>query len=375
MSRFVAPTVTLALIVQTMIGHAMGADKLTLTLRPTSIPTGKVVRVSDIADIRGGDTSLRKRVADLDIEETPLVGEQIEITSEQLVFRLRLAGIRASAVEVRGSVVRVGTRDATGSGEHLSEVARSVSRTAVPSDKQSQSRPSETSSMADTFDQESTTDCQIISAAQKCVLKRLPWPEEDVEFQVIQPQPREIDQLGSLRIQKLSAELRSTGAPIGRASVRVLVTTADQRSVEVPVVLDVKHFDHVVLAAKGIQRGQIITAEHLFVDRRDVSQLSNYCATSAELVGRRAKRTISSLQPLRLADVENASTSPASNPVLVKRRDRLKVIGRSGILAVTITGEALQDGRAGEVIQVKNVNSNSVLRGRVINASEVEVQE
>ena len=76
---------------------------------------------------------------------------------------------------------------------------------------------------------------------------------------------------------------------------------------------------------------------------------------------------------VRQADVETAARP--SEPFLVKRRDRVKLIGRTELLLVTVVGEALQDGRVGEVIKVRNVDSNATVHGRVLNASEVEVTQ
>jgi flagella basal body P-ring formation protein FlgA len=62
-----------------------------------------------------------------------------------------------------------------------------------------------------------------------------------------------------------------------------------------------------------------------------------------------------------------AYTAPAIDPreFVVKSRDNVKVIAIIGTTRIEVVGEALQDGRVGQVIRVRNVDSNSIVHGRV----------
>jgi hypothetical protein len=51
--------------------------------------------------------------------------------------------------------------------------------------------------------------------------------------------------------------------------------------------------------------------------------------------------------------------------VLIKASDNVKVIAVIGAARVEAVGEALQEGRAGDVIRVRNTESNRIVRGRV----------
>ena len=60
-------------------------------------------------------------------------------------------------------------------------------------------------------------------------------------------------------------------------------------------------------------------------------------------------------------------TAPARDPrtVLVKSSDNVKIIANIGTARLEALGEALQDGHVGDVIRVRNVESNRVVHGRV----------
>ena len=48
-------------------------------------------------------------------------------------------------------------------------------------------------------------------------------------------------------------------------------------------------------------------------------------------------------------------------------------VAKVGQLRLTAVGEALQDGLAGEMIRVRNVDSNKIVSGRVLECAVVEV--
>ena len=76
--------------------------------------------------------------------------------------------------------------------------------------------------------------------------------------------------------------------------------------------------------------------------------------------------------PARSAVQERSAIRPAGysaplagRDILVKARDNVKLIANVGTARLEALGEALQDGRVGEVIRVRNVESSRVIHGRV----------
>lgn len=122
-----------------------------------------------------------------------------------------------------------------------------------------------------------------------------------------------------------------------------------------------------------------------FMIRGDVVHVvSRYAATSRVATATQPSRVPA--QPVSLQKDKPASSpppavrtgSPASTPRViepfaVKRRDRVKAIARIGDSTVSVTAEAQQDGRVGDVIKVKNIDSNATIYGRVLSSTELEV--
>lgn len=326
--------------------HAAEAP-ITIRLRSPNEPITDVVRIGDVADVTGGDESLRRQIAQLDLDDVPAAGQQFDVTPQQVAFRLRLAGIDPQSISIRGMIGNTPNQPRD-------------SRVPVKWAPQTRAQPDVASA-----------EQAVIAAAVACLKKQLPWSDECLDVQLAQSLPRELqDRPASAGY---TAEWRSAGTPQGRIALRIIRQAAGEKSVDVPVQFDVRHFEEIVVTSRPIARGEVIVASDLEIARRDVTQSVGYSTTSESLVGRKAKRILPAGHVLKATDAE--APVRAAEPPIVKRRDRVKVIARSGALVIEMAGESQQDGRAGDVIKVRNITSNALISARVRGAGEVEVVE
>ncbi len=339
------------LIVLLVFGNSVRSEnravaRVMITLRPQTRTLSDVVRIVDVADLSGGDEALRERIAALDLDDAPAASESLDISPRQIEFRLRLAGVDPRLVSIRGSTLPASTNKLA--------KAQTVVQLA------SQSR---------TANMHLSTEQAVLAAVQACLKKQLPWPEEDIVVQLVQPLPRELRD--SPTSATFSAEWRSTGTPLGRITLQIVRQVTGQRTLEVALPFEVRHFEKVLVTSQPIARGQVIVASDLEFGRQDVTQLTGFSSSSDQLVGQKAKRILPAAHVLKTGDLEPVVR--VVGPPIVKRLDRVKVIAHSGALHVEMAGEAQKEGRAGDVIKVKNIHSNALISARVLSASEVEV--
>ncbi|CAM3029474.1 hypothetical protein GCM10011247_07560 [Pseudomonas plecoglossicida] len=124
------------------------------------------------------------------------------------------------------------------------------------------------------------------------------------------------------------------------------------------VTVQVSVFVQAVVAAKILERGGVITADML--ERREVSVSKNsrgLFSQADEVIGLSAKRRIRSQQVL--------NQGMLVSPWLVRRGERVRMVARHGEIQAVTQGEALKDGRSGQVIQVKNLASGSIIDAQV----------
>lgn len=71
------------------------------------------------------------------------------------------------------------------------------------------------------------------------------------------------------------------------------------------------------------------------------------------------------LKPAPKPVASDPATPGGESPVLIKPRDLVRLVAKIGAVNVSARGEALQDGRLGQAIRVRNIASNKVVTGRV----------
>jgi len=110
-----------------------------------------------------------------------------------------------------------------------------------------------------------------------------------------------------------------------------------------------------------------VTQEVRFVDTlRDELRLTDLTELSP-------RRTIRPGEVLTLRDFEEQVGNDQAQQ-LIRTRDSVRITGvRKGLKFVVPAAEAMQSGRKGQLIRVKNLHSNKVVVARVVGRGEVEV--
>ncbi|MDA1018128.1 MAG: flagellar basal body P-ring formation chaperone FlgA [Planctomycetota bacterium] len=398
-------------VVQIVLRHAVRA------------PASAYVQVRDVAELSGGAAPLRERLGLYDLEASPLTSELVRISSAQVRYRLLLADIPDTAFQVHGKASMVvgmsplptnrvptnhaptpglqqatpccsGTSEASaayqarlignpqrsGTPQPLFGTSRPVNPIPFQTNAQSNSlqQVSHTTSVrtgepaAEQYTENKAERNPAVIAAKECVIKRLPWKSQDVQIRLASDIP---DQLASSALERdveLDARLRTPWPPLGRVHVGVSVIRDGKRETELPVMLEVHQDRDVVTAKRKIIAGAKFGRDDLTLGRRRVTKLTGYPASVEALIGRVAARTIETGAVVRDQDI---GTQPVKqNPVVIQREDRIRCyVKAGGIMTISVSGEALQDGRVGETIKVRNVDSKKIVQGRVISAHEVEI--
>lgn len=359
------------------------ASPVEITLWPNCTAIGDVVLMSHIARVSTTDEVQRSQIEALDIAEAPTGGKTTEVTSRLVGFRLQMAGIdphrvaiRGSKTEVRGLLTSVRTAMSTTepSDAKIRAAVHAPVESAVAAVRSDEQAPPATapSGPVESANGRSVEEA-IILEARRAILAQLPWPEQNLSIRPAQPIGREA-QLVESKGFTCTAQIRSSGPPVGRVNVEVTVKCTGQDPVVVPIAFDVRHFEDVVATARAIARGHVIQKEDVYLYRWDVTGATDYSTKLEPLIGRAANRSLPALQILREQDLARGSAdSGKEGPVVMKRQSRIKMTSRLGDLNITVNGEALQDGRVGESIRVQNIESKAIVQGRVLTADEVEV--
>ncbi len=122
----------------------------------------------------------------------------------------------------------------------------------------------------------------------------------------------------------------------------------------------------VVVAEMNMRKGSIITADQLNIARRDISKLDKPFKAIDHVVGMQVKRTIRAGKTIDNRNVEL--------PPVIKKGEPVKIVASRGSLQVSTNGIAIMDGRPGQFIRVKNINSSKLIYCKVDSAGIVSVE-
>lgn len=152
----------------------------------------------------------------------------------------------------------------------------------------------------------------------------------------------------------------------GRVAITVALYVGDQLVKRAVVSPYVRLSDRIVVTARALKKGDVVTADDLAYSDRDRAESPGDAVRDlAALVGLRSKRALAGDQLLREGDFE---------PVpIVERGDRVMLVLQSGALLIQVTGQAKERGATGDWIRVVNLDSKRELTGRVDREGRVHV--
>jgi flagellar basal body P-ring formation protein FlgA len=144
----------------------------------------------------------------------------------------------------------------------------------------------------------------------------------------------------------------------GRTSIGVRCSAEKKWSIFASAII--KAYESVIVLTRPVQKGEIITRQHLAIEKRDVSKTRGDFITQAEQVeNKQAARNTPAGTILGLRSF--------SEPPLIKRKDKIIISSVQSGLSIRMSGIAMMDGVKGQVIKVKNENS-----GRIVSATVIE---
>lgn len=199
-----------------------------------------------------------------------------------------------------------------------------------------------------------TLRARLSDAAVSFLKDRVSTPGDSVSVTVDLP-PIGVRSAG---VDHYTFELLSPKPVAGTVPFRVNLVCKDHTEISVTATARVRIFDIAAVAARRIGRHEVLAADDIRLERREVTQLRDgYFTYPAELAGKRVRRVIAAGYLLQTSDVERV-------PV-VERGSGVTVSVVIGSVIVTSKAKALEDGELGELISVQEITTGKRLTGVV----------
>jgi flagella basal body P-ring formation protein FlgA len=319
----------------------MAADAETIRLWPTAVVVDHDIRVGDLCELCGFESSEHKTIQQIVVSSAPAPGASVVV---------RLAEVRDAITEAgvnRAKVAVLGASRCTVSRPHT------VPRDSRPVDAKADSRPAGPpvptlrQAVVDFFQEQVTAHGGTVQ----------------VQF------GRTSDSILNLRGTEFAfAVRRRAGQTLGLVHIDVLIRRGGETVQTVPMVVSVGFTRPTVVARRAINAQAAVQPEDIQVVDTTYTQLGQTgISDPGRVIGQRAKRFIArgeTIDPRQLEPVP-----------LVFRGQLVEVQTVAGGVRITTSAKALQAGGYGDVIELRSPNGKrETLTAVVVGPRRVEIR-
>lgn len=333
-----------------------------ITLRESVAPTRSIVRLGDVATIRG-EAAEAQRLAQLPLMPAPTGGDVQHVRARAIRDLMRALGEDPAQHRFSGSPMVIVGR------------AAKTPRTATPAPKAAATRPAESIGFREaTKPTWRPTPRLLVTSRDRAEAKRL--AREAIELW-LNSRGESAEPLGLKSVELGDTEatsLTGTGAatltatPVdGRAlagDCRFRLTPlgiGEDETVEVTATLVALPI--AVVATEPLARGDLVTASRvetrpLSLDEAERLHSQPLFDDAERVLGQEASRTIRAGEPL--------SSANCRGQVLVRRGEAVEVVSGGGGVTVRLQAIARSDGRHGDLVDVEALDRRERFAARVV---------
>lgn len=151
-----------------------------------------------------------------------------------------------------------------------------------------------------------------------------------------------------------------------KKTVMVPVYSAKNSSTKAWIVVEVKRYQKVPVLNQSVKYGEVITPEMLTIEKRELLNVRDTYLSATGLEGMQAVRFLNAGQMIQFSDVKREQ--------ILKKGQMVKAIVGSPSFEVAISAEAQEAGAVGEVVKVKNLDSQKVFAAKIVERGVVRIE-
>lgn len=204
---------------------------------------------------------------------------------------------------------------------------------------------------------------QVERTLRDYVLAHGPWKADQLDVRALSFKPV------ALPAGQLALRVVKHGKAItpGVQSFLIAADIGGKEESKLWVRSDIKIFDQVVVSTRPLASREVIAPEDVRLDWREIGPAAPRPYTKIEeVLGKQLSRSTSANEVVTVAQAEL--------PQVVRHGSPIVLIYENSNVRVEMGGEALQAGKVGDTIKVKNPASGKLLQGVIVDARTVRVQ-
>ncbi|MDR4498615.1 MAG: flagellar basal body P-ring formation chaperone FlgA [Candidatus Scalindua sp.] len=284
----------------------------------------KIITIGDISQVTGDDDKLIKIINDIEVGRTPWPNNHRRVDRDFFKMRLLSSGISLSDIVFEGSEAAIVSVESTKiTGTEIVEKAKEHLLFATQS-----------------FNRDITIEVGNNPGDQWVTKKR--------------------DEI------YLDASLADISKNRGNVVVMVMANADGVLLFKIPVRFKVRVFEFIAIAKNKIDRHKSLTAENVFLARRETTNVNGEIFSDVESL--RGKVASTQILPFTVITEEIIETPPT-----IKKGDTVKLFIKTEKFKIVTKGLAQENGVTGEIIKVQNFDTKKVLHGRIVDYENVQI--
>ena len=151
-----------------------------------------------------------------------------------------------------------------------------------------------------------------------------------------------------------------------KKTVMIPIYSVSNTSLKNWIVAEIKRYQKVPVLNQSVKFGEVLSPEMFTIEKREINNVRNTFQNLEALEGMQASRFLNAGQLVQFGDVKREQ--------VLKKGQMVKAIVGNNSFEVVISAEAQEAGSVGEVVKVKNLDSQRVFAGKVIERGVVRIE-
>lgn len=140
----------------------------------------------------------------------------------------------------------------------------------------------------------------------------------------------------------------------------------DQKEYKRKLSFRIKRFKDVIVSSKQIKTGETIADDMINIEEREITNISSYIENSENVIGKEARR--------RITEGNIILSSYIKEKPFINFGDIVTIIKNGKGFSIKAKGMAISRGYKGKEVSVRNLSSQKIIEGIVIDKEMVEVR-
>ncbi len=132
------------------------------------------------------------------------------------------------------------------------------------------------------------------------------------------------------------------------------------------VVADIKRYQKLPVLSRSVKVGDVISEDMLILEKRLVAQVRDTVINMDSIIGMQVVRFLNAGQTILFSDLKKEQ--------VVKRGQMVKAITGNSTFEVSISAQVEEGGSVGDVIKIKNLDSQKVFAAKVVDRGLVRIE-